>query len=163
MITWGPYMEILNISNKGQKRISKLNIWFILRPRGFFTYIEVPASNLIFQSLLLKLPFMIVQNMSAPWGSDRAWRRRGTANEDSWENSDLTTLHRLGNQGTAKALYHHHLCRRKALDPLTQWHSACGSPPLWGRRTLSQESPKTTGNTDTYIMVHNSSRVGVMK
>lgn len=55
----------------------------------------LPASNRIFQSLLLKLELMRFQKMSAPFDSERAWRSCGTASEASWQNSDFNIDHRL--------------------------------------------------------------------
>lgn len=56
-----------------------------------------PASNRIFQSLLLKLESMRFQKMSAPCDRERAWRSWGTAREASWQNSDFNMDHRLHN------------------------------------------------------------------
>lgn len=54
-----------------------------------------PASNRIFQSLLLKFVLMRFQKMSAPCDRERAWRSWGTAREASWQNSDFNMDHRL--------------------------------------------------------------------
>lgn len=54
-----------------------------------------PASNRIFQSLLLKFKLMWFQKMSAPWERERACRSRGTAREANWQNSDFSMDHRL--------------------------------------------------------------------
>lgn len=60
-----------------------------------FTLWLSPASNRIFQSLLLKFVLMRFQKMSAPWDRERAWRSCGTAREASWQNSDFNMDHRL--------------------------------------------------------------------
>lgn len=71
---------------------SKFNIYFFFVTP--WVYIS-PASNRIFQSLLLKFVLMRFQKMSAPCDRERAWRSWGTAREASWQNSDFNMDHKL--------------------------------------------------------------------
>jgi hypothetical protein len=44
-----------------------------------------------------------------------------------------------------------------------QWFSSCGQRPFWGRMTLSWGFHQISCISDIYIMIHNSSKITVMK
>lgn len=77
---------------------------------------DSPASNRIFQSLLLKFVLMRFQKMSAPCDKDRAWRSCGTANEASWQNSDFSIDHRLKTEETEAQMSLKELAQLKAVN-----------------------------------------------
>lgn len=113
-----------------------------------------PASNRIFQSLLLKFELMRFQKMSAPCDRERAWRSCGTAREASWQNSDFNMDHRLK----------HKLDKQSAVRRLTEfansaiisvkrsahtsgWASSLGCRPETGGYLCGQDTSTLHGDT----------------
>lgn len=90
---------------------------------------DSPASNRIFQSLLLKFVLMRFQKMSAPCDKDRAWRSCGTANEASWQNSDFSIDHRLKTEETQAQMTLKELAQLKAVN---KWIHEFSVFSAWG-------------------------------